>query len=219
MLQHLDLMRIDIIDDILLEAITEMNGDTSNPTKRLEDPLHLPILKPLPQVNRNGLWDNRIPTLLINLNTLLKPREQIVPFIEIPIQLLPNIIPFLEFQRTVIVLSEFEIFLMDLEVGADLEAVVILTQHLMGWELIDTDLRQLHERKRLGESIFNYYKKCDNDFFRKGRESSMRLGSFFRGQGLGVDSLGWLSTEDRRGSMRLFRMGESLSNPESLCLL
>lgn len=184
MLQHLDLMRIDIVDDILLEAITEMDGDASNPTKRLKDPLHLPILKPLPQVNRNGLWDNRIPTLLINLNTLLKPREQIVPFIEISIQLLPNIIPFLEFQRTVIVLSKFEVFLMDLEVGADLEAVVILTQHLMGWELIDTDLRQLHERKRLGESIFNYYKKCDNDFFRKGRRSSMRLGSFLGVRGL-----------------------------------
>lgn len=57
-----------------------------------------------------------------------------------------------------IVLTEFEVSLMDLEVGADLETVVVLTQHLMGWELIYADLGQLHSRRRLGESIFNYYK-------------------------------------------------------------
>lgn len=164
MLQHLDLLWIDIVDNVLLKAIAEMNGDASNATERLEDPLHLLLLKPLPEVNRNGLRDDRVPALLINLNALLKPREQIVPFIEIPIQLLPNLITFLQFLCAVIVLSKFEIFLMDLEVGTDLETMVIFTQDLMGWEMIDTDLRQLHERRSLGESIFNYYKKWDNDF-------------------------------------------------------
>lgn len=115
-LQHLDLMRIDIVDDVLLEAIAEMDGDASNPAEGLEDPFHLLLPKPLPQVNRNGLGDDRVPALLINLNPLFKLREEVVPFIEIPVQLLPDIVPFLELRRAVIVLSEFEIVLMDLEV-------------------------------------------------------------------------------------------------------
>lgn len=94
-LQHLDLVRIDVVDNVLLEAVTEMDGDASDPAEWLKDPLHLLFPKAISQVNRNGFRDDRVPALFINLNPLFKPREEIVPFIEIPVQLLPYVIPFL----------------------------------------------------------------------------------------------------------------------------
>jgi hypothetical protein len=48
--QHLELVRVDVIDDILAEVVEEVDCYSADTAERLEDTRDLPALEPLAQI-------------------------------------------------------------------------------------------------------------------------------------------------------------------------
>lgn len=130
MAEHLEFLRVDVVDDIFTKVVEEVDGYSAYPTEGLEDAGDLPALKPLSQVKWDGLGNYRIPALLIDPDALLESGEEVVALIEVPIQFLGNAVPFLHRHGAVIIAAELKVFGNDLEVAAQLQQVIILPEYL-----------------------------------------------------------------------------------------
>ena len=109
MLEHFQLIGVQIVDNVLFEVITKVDGDATNSRKWLKDLSDSHLLEPTPQVMRNCLWDNRIPAFFIDGNALFEPTEEEVAFIEVSEKEFVDFVFFLEGRSAMIIILEVEV--------------------------------------------------------------------------------------------------------------
>jgi hypothetical protein len=82
-LQHRQLLPIDIVYYILLKTVSQVNGNAADPTERLEHTADS-SREALFEIQRHRLRDDRVPALLINADPVFKPGEEVVALVEVP---------------------------------------------------------------------------------------------------------------------------------------
>lgn len=125
-----------------------MHRDASDPAERLEYTLDSTVLEPFAQVPGDRLSNDRIPALIIQLNSLIEQREEEVTLSKVPLQLLSNIVMLPHFLVTVGDLNQLKTNVMQLEV-ARFRSVVVIDAHQKVNRVLLCHV-ELGERLRLG---------------------------------------------------------------------
>ena len=113
-LHHLEFVRVQVVDDVLLKIVTEMYGDSSHPRERLKYLLDAHPNKPLSQVVGNCLRNNRVPTLLVDGNALFEAGEEEIAFVEVAEEGFGDAVLLFECGGAVVVKVEVKVTGMDL---------------------------------------------------------------------------------------------------------
>jgi hypothetical protein len=92
----------------------------------------------LKEIERDGLWNGRVPAFLIDLNAPpFEAGKQEVAFIEVLIEFGSDAVLLLEGFRTTVVSIEVEVSLVDFEVCAHAELMIVLSQDFPHGVVVD----------------------------------------------------------------------------------
>ena len=144
MFQHLDLILVNIVDDVLWKMINNMNGYSTNSTERLEHFLDFGLFESLPQMMWNLLRNDRIPAFFIELYSLLKSGEEKVPPGKVLVDFLGDSVPFLEVASSTIVAVELEIGGLDFTESRHWVDMVIEPDNFVVGDFIESDKLMIH---------------------------------------------------------------------------
>lgn len=130
-----------------------MHSNPTNSTKRLKQSLDPIKLQPLTQISGNRLSNNGIPTLIIQLNPLIKPTKKEIPLSKVPLKLFGNIVIVPNFLISVGNFSQLKIAIMSFEVARPAEVIVmdfeegvfgvlfgLVQVGLVGWGLLGVEV-------------------------------------------------------------------------------
>lgn len=135
-LQHLYFVWVNVVHCKMFENACSMNCYPSNATEGFDEGFDSSRFKSFDQVKRNRFCNNRIPTLVIELDSFIELGEEEIPLGKILLQLFGDVIVLSCFLAAISDLREEELKVMELKIAWHLTKIIVYPENLINWKVL-----------------------------------------------------------------------------------